>query len=1357
MATFLGRYQILSRSSAAWAADDAVLRDGEFGVENTGAVLPVLKIGDNVRPWSMLTNLVGGGGGGGVLDDPTATIGLAAINGVALTGMRSDAAPALSQAIAPTWTGDHAFMGAYTLFGTPTPATIRGAVAGVQTFGTTGPTSGHTQTRGSNDATGVQYIFCKTRSTTYDGLTPVQDGDTIAALHFVGADGTSLGPIAASIVVSVSGAVSSGVVPGQIVFHTGPAGERFRIGTAGGWGIGGANYGTAGQVFTSGGSGAPPTWSNLTLGAANLANPSATLGLAAINGSAVTAMRSDAAPALSQAIVPTWSGQHTWTQPLLVPNGAVGAPSVAFANSPTTGIYRSGADFMAFAAAGTQKMIISAAGVYIAEGSAAFPGLTFLIDGDTGLYRAGANTIGFSAFGAVRMTLSDTLLQPSVPIAMTGATGGAMGAGTINATGLYVNGVAVGAGDLLAQFQFDSVSTSATDPGAGKMKFNNFLYGSVTAIYFNDTSFEGEDVATLLSLLTTGNRIFIRHQSDPTIGAIYEVTGDSVYTTFFTVPVTIVNFMGSTPPNGSILECAFFPTAGTTSFANPTATIGLAVVNGSAVTAMRSDAAPALSQAIVPTWTGAHTFNATVDLAGPVEASGAEGLNGQVLASQGAGLPLVFRNAGSGSIELGYNFAVAVGTADPGNQKLSLNSAVYASVTQIQFDDLAFGNFDATTILSLLTSGNRIYIQARADATRAVVYEVTGPGTDNGGHWSIPVTIIASRGSLFAANTDLTCVFILSSSSIAVANPTGTVGLTAVNGVATTALRSDGAPALSQSIAPVWTGVHNWGGTMQSTARMGARVSGNSFEFGHTNAAGYGSALGANNGNGHPFLAFQSEAGTTANTFRTRGIIGRVLTTDSAGALIFGRVPTASADNQALTTDMTLAVNGGLFMAGASGGTQGSGTINATGLYVNGVAVSAGSGATGANPTASVTLTAVNGAAATFMRSDAAPALSQAIAPTWSGQHTWSLPLIAPNGTAPLPSYAFASDLTSGYYLMSGGNLGVAASGVVRARFTAGAGVLAINATGATGNVYFGFYESGAFSARKGYLGYGNVGDDVFYVAQEKNAAVVIQTNGSTRATFDGAGTTLTLTPQIRAQDGGASAPAYSFTNDPNTGIYGTGSDVIGFAAAGVTNALISSGMLSIGDGIAGTGDRIRLRTSTAIGVSNFHHYFNVSATVLDCYAWDGTSTAVGTMRFRQAQVQVADGLVGAPALTFTSDPDTGIYRFGADTISISAGGAQKFSVNTNGAYFPDGTNLLPSMSFLTDGDTGFFRQAANTIGVALLAVERVRFSTGSIPLRVMGADAVGDCLIGFYESDIDHAKGIRRLWWLDRRQHAPD
>jgi len=56
---------------------------------------------------------------------------------------------------------------------------------------------------------------------------------------------------------------------------------------------------------------------------------------------------------------------------------------------------------------------------------------------------------------------------------------------------------------------------------------------------------------------------------------------------------------------------------GTTSFANPSASVGTSAVNGSASTAMRSDGAPAINQTMTPTWTGKHTFNAGLDAVVP--------------------------------------------------------------------------------------------------------------------------------------------------------------------------------------------------------------------------------------------------------------------------------------------------------------------------------------------------------------------------------------------------------------------------------------------------------------------------------------------------------------------------------------------------------------------------------------------------------------------------------------------------------------------------------------------------------------------------------------------------------------------
>jgi hypothetical protein len=59
---------------------------------------------------------------------------------------------------------------------------------------------------------------------------------------------------------------------------------------------------------------------------------------------------------------------------------------------------------------------------------------------------------------------------------------------------------------------------------------------------------------------------------------------------------------------------------------NPTASVGLVASSGAATTWMRSDAAPALSLSITPTWTGAHNFSA--GLSGTTAAlSGAFGCN----------------------------------------------------------------------------------------------------------------------------------------------------------------------------------------------------------------------------------------------------------------------------------------------------------------------------------------------------------------------------------------------------------------------------------------------------------------------------------------------------------------------------------------------------------------------------------------------------------------------------------------------------------------------------------------------------------------------------------------------------------
>ena len=681
---------------------------------------------------------------------------------------------------------------------------------------------------------------------------------------------------------------------------------------------------------------------------------------------------------------------------------------------------------------------------------------------------------------------------------------------------------------------------------------------------------------------------------------------------------------------------------------NPTASIGLAAINGVSTTGMRADAAPALSQAIAPTWTAQHvftgsggsgairlssanpglvltetdagvdtqswrlrangnaltlaaandtftaqsdiliatrtglavsqirfggttdnpsfaflgtgtaTFNGTVDLLGPLKASGVEGIVGQVLSAKGPGLPPEWRSAAGGTVEMDWNFSISTLNANPGSQKLGFNAASYTGTTALYINALALGNVDAGTILSLLQAGNRIYLQQRNDSTKAVVYEVTAPGTNNTGWWSIPVTHVNSKGVLFPANADLEGVFMLSVSSSASANPTASVGLAAVNGSATTWMRSDAAPALDVAISPTWSGAHTFLGLVKCRGAatpnqpivggvgqviIGTENNGGALGFANGSAAtnqkywdiytdtaalvfrtiddALSSAVNwlsvgrsgntittlqfGNAGNNPVYTFLGSGATNIANphfnaqiNFETGASGYMELVNRSAGALGL-KIYHGAGGSGPLTT---FGADASLVLGAATGGSQGAGTLNATGLYINGVAVSSGSGASGANPSASVGLAAVNGSAGTFMRSDAAPALSVAISPTWSGAHTWSQPLRAADGSAAAASYSFTNAVGTGLYLSTTNTLGLAAAGILAA---------AISSGGATFNV------------------------------------------------------TLAVTA------GSAGLAAYHFPGDNGTGLWSSAAGALDFACSGGNRMQLTSTTFTLGAGIAAT------------------------------------------------------------------------------------------------------------------------------------------------------------------------------------------
>lgn len=378
-------------------------------------------------------------------------------------------------------------------------------------------------------------------------------------------------------------------------------------------------------------------------------------------------------------------------------------------------------------------------------------------------------------------------------------------------------------------------------------------------------------------------------------------------------------------------------------YAIPANSVSLAAASeGVATSVLRSDVQFTLSQAIAPTWTAAHTFAAS---GGPANPS-------ILISNSRPGLSLNETDAAVNNRLWGVevqseqlSFFVAT-DAGSDNRWLAVNR------TANTVDSLAFTATAATFSGTLVSTG------ALSGST------VTGGTVTSTGSLLVDSTVsVRDATNLFSSGTVPAAR--LPSSFSGLANPTSSVSLSAVNGSATTAMRSDGAPALSQAIAPTWTELHTF-----SNATLGALLSSTTprLDLIETDAAANNTRWGVSVAAEQLQMFVRNDANNTGTNFMA---VNR--TANTIDSLDF----TATA----ATFSGTLAVAGSVSVR------------DATNLFNTGTVPAArlpGSFNGFANPTASVGLSAVNGSAATAMRSDGAPALSQSIAPTWSGLHTFS-------------------------------------------------------------------------------------------------------------------------------------------------------------------------------------------------------------------------------------------------------------------------------------------------------------------------------------------------------------------------------
>jgi hypothetical protein len=341
----------------------------------------------------------------------------------------------------------------------------------------------------------------------------------------------------------------------------------------------------------------------------------------------------------------------------------------------------------------------------------------------------------------------------------------------------------------------------------------------------------------------------------------------------------------------------------------------------------------------------------------------------------------------------------------------------------------------------------------------------------------------------------------------------------------------------------------------------------------------------------------------------------------------------------------------------------------------------------------------------------------------------------AANGSAAAPSYTYLSDQDTGFYRIGPNAVGITVGGTKAAHISAvGVNVntsftvtgTSFSADGSVGSpsITFtadnntGFYRIGADS-----IGFSAGGVKRFEV---KTAGVYANVN-------------LVMGGQnpVKAANGTVAAPAYTFNGDEDNGMYRVGTNSVGFVAAGARVVEMKSTSVNVNTTLnMASGKQLQADAGSAatpaliFGTQSTTGFYQVGSAASVGFSVGGTKK----VQFSSTEINVntaltvtgvlshQDGLVGTPALTFTSDADTGLYRIGPNSIGFAAGGVKKVeinatnmsvntSINIGGAgviKLANGSISAPSLSFTGSPNSGLYRLANDILAVSINSAKRL-------------------------------------------------
>jgi hypothetical protein len=165
-------------------------------------------------------------------------------------------------------------------------------------------------------------------------------------------------------------------------------------------------------------------------------------------------------------------------------------------------------------------------------------------------------------------------------------------------------------------------------------------------------------------------------------------------------------------------------------------------------------------------------------------------------------------------------------------------------------------------------------------------------------------------------------------------------------------------------------------------------------------------------------------------------------------------------------------------------------------------------------------------------------------------------------------------------------------------------------------------------------------------------------------------------------------------------------------------NIWITSGNLNILSGalqIAGT--TVIDSSRNLVGINLVNQNLNMNSNSIINAAWVNATNLNSTTGIYGGFVRTAAGSASAPSFSFITSTNTGMFSSAANTINFATGGTTRLTISTSEftGTLPwrgqDGTASAPALSFSADTNTGIFRPAADAVAISTGGAERMRIT----------------------------------------------